>query len=256
MFTKRDTLASYKRDAKTIKSLKKGVLTSILYLAPYSLSGYQVCAKASEGCKAACLYTSGHGRYNTTQKARINRTKWFFEDRDSFMEVLVADAERLVNKCKREGLIPAMRLNGTSDIPWEKIKVVRNGIEYRSMMEAFPEIYFYDYTKILNRHRALAMPNYHLTFSLSESNDADAIVALEQGYNLAVVLRLGRHDAKPETWSGYPVIDGDEMDARFLDPKGGHVVALFGKGRAIHDKTGFVREAHGSLVNQIKLKIA
>jgi hypothetical protein len=255
-FYKVARLANFKGDAKTIKSLKKGVLTSILYLAPHEISGYQVCSKASEGCKKACLYTSGHGRYSTTQKSRINKTKWFFEDRKSFMEVLVQDAERLVRKCQRENLIPAMRLNGTSDIPWEKFRVTRDGVNYGSVMEAFPEIIFYDYTKILGRRKALSLPNYHLTFSLSEDNDNDAVAALRQGYNVAVVMRVGRNDPKPKVWGGYPVVDGDDTDARFLDPDGGHVVALWAKEDARHDKTGFVREVNDGFRNQIKLKVA
>jgi len=256
MFNKVAKLANFKGDGKTIKSLKHGVLTSIMYLAPHTISGHQVCPKASEGCKKACLYRSGHGRYNKTQQSRINKTNWFFEDRESFMETLVADAERLVRKCQREDLKPAMRLNGTSDIAWEKIKCERNGVQYRSMMEAFPEINFYDYTKILGRHRAIALPNYHLTFSLAEDNDAEALAALRQGYNVAVVMRLGRNDSKPKTWDGYPVVDGDITDARYLDPDGGHVVALFAKGPAIHDRSNFVREPDAGFNNTIKLKVA
>lgn len=256
LFIKVDKLANFKGDAKTIKSLKKGVLTSILYLAPHSISGYQVCAKATEGCKESCLYTSGHGRYNRTQQSRINKTKWFFEDRKGFMEVLVSDAERLLRKCQRENLIPAMRLNGTSDIPWEKVRVIRDGVNYDSMMSAFPEINFYDYTKILGRNRALAMSNYHLTFSLSENNDADAMVALQQGYNVAVVMRFDRNEQKPETWGGFPVVDGDDTDVRFLDPDGGHVVSLFAKGSAIHDQSGFVRGRDEGFRNRINIKVA
>jgi len=255
-FVKRPNLLSVGNDAKTVKGLKKGILTGVLYLAPNNISGYEVCANATEGCKFACLYTSGHGRFTKVQSARINRTKWFFEDRDSFMEVLVKNIDSLIRKAERENLIPAVRLNGTSDIAWEKIRVTRNGVSYRSLMDAYPDIQWYDYTKILGRKRALKLPNYHLTYSLAEDNDAQAMQALKQGYNLAVVMRLGRNDPKPETWGGYPVVDGDETDVRFLDPDGGHIVALFAKADAVKDTSGFVREPDGGFNNKITLKVA
>jgi len=99
---KSKNLLSVGADAKTIKSLKKGILTGILYLAPNDISGYNTCANATEGCKKACLYTSGHGRFNDVQKARIRKTKWFFEERDSFMVQLVQNAESLERKAHRE----------------------------------------------------------------------------------------------------------------------------------------------------------
>lgn len=244
MFHQADKLLSVSRDAKTVKGQKSGYLTGILYLAPHTVSGYQVCPNASEGCKAACLYTAGHGIYRNVQDARINRTKWFFEDRDSFMVKLVEDIEKLVRKAKKEGLTPTVRLNGTSDIAWEKFKCVRGGKEFRNLMAAFPDIQFYDYTKVLNRSLALSLPNYHLTFSLAEDNDANAVEALRQGYNVAVVTNNRRSEAKPETWGGFPVIDGDVDDVRFKDPKGGHVVCLTAKGPARKDATGFVRSTN------------
>lgn len=239
-------LLSVNRDAKTIKSLKKGIITGILYLAPHNLSGFQVCPKASEGCKHGCIYTAGHGIYSSVQNSRINRTRWFYNDRPSFLETLVSNIESLCKKAKNEKLKVAIRLNGTSDIGWEKIACYRNGKKYASLMEAFPTIQFYDYSKILNRHKALALKNYHLTFSLSESNDREALTALAQGYNVAVVLNLSKNAKKPTTWSGYPVVDGDEYDIRSLDPKHGHIVALYAKGKARYDTLGFVRNISDS----------
>lgn len=243
MFIRAKELLSVSADAKTVKGEKSGVLTGVLYLAPHELSGYQVCPNATPGCIMACLYTAGQGVYSTVQNSRLNRTRWFFEGRDSFMETIVADIERIMRKANKEGMRPAIRLNGTSDIGWEKIACVRNGKHYRSVMEAFPDVMFYDYTKVLGRKTALALPNYHLTFSLAESNDFLAVKALSEGYNVAVVMRVKRRaDPKPATWGGYPVVDGDVDDIRFNDPKGGHIVALFPKGKAGKDTTGFVRE--------------
>lgn len=233
-------LLSISADAKTIKGTKKGYLTGIMYLAPHNLSGYQVCPKASEGCKLACLYTAGRGIYSKVQDARIAKTIKFFEEREFFMECLVKDIERLIRKADREGFIPAVRLNGTSDIAWEKIKCVRDGEKFDSVFEAFPNVQFYGYTAILGRKKALSLPNVSLTFSLKEDNDKDAKKALEQGYNVAVVMSTKRKEVKPTTWSGYPVFDGDESDLRFLDPAG-HIIALTAKGKARYDKSGFVR---------------
>lgn len=239
-------LFSISADTKTVKGEKLGVLTAIMYLAPHMVSGFQTCAGATPGCAAACLYTAGRAKmFNTIQQARIRKTVEFFTQREQFMNQVVKDLEHLVRKAAKMNMTPAARPNGTSDIPWEKMAVVRGGVKYRNMMEAFPEIQFYDYTKILGRKTALAMPNYHLTYSLSESNDDKAVEALRQGYNVAVVLDITRTETKPETWGGYPVINGDETDVRFYDPKGGHIVALSAKGDARHDTSGFVRPKGG-----------
>lgn len=240
-------ILSVSKDAKTIKGTKLGVLTGVLYLAPHDLSGFQVCPKASEGCKLACLYTAGRGIYSRTQNGRINKTKWFFENRESFMATLVDNVNALIRKADRENLMPAIRLNGTSDIAWEKMAVTIDGVKHASIMEAFPDVQFYDYTAILGRSKAVKLDNYQLTFSLKENNDKDAQKALAQGYNIAVVLRLGRTETKPTTWSGYPVINGDETDVRFMDAKHGHIVALFPKGKGRYDTSGFVREINSQL---------
>lgn len=240
-------LLSVAADAKTIKGEAKGYLTGVLYLAPHTISGYQVCPKASEGCKLGCLYTAGRGIYSKTQQSRIGKTKFFHENREAFIALLVENIEALIRKAGRMGLTPVVRLNGTSDLPWEKFACIRDGVKYASLMEAFPDLQFYDYTKILGRTKALSLPNYSLTFSLAEDNDKRARKALAEGYNVAAVLRLKRKDAKPATWSGFPVVNGDETDLRFLDPNGGHIIALFPKGKAANDSSGFVRDVDSQL---------
>ena len=244
-FTKSKQLIVDGRDTKTTKGAKLNVVTGIMYLAPADISSFQVCPKASAGCKAACLYTSGHGRFNNVQQGRINKTLWFFQERPTFMAKIVTDVARIERKAKRLGKVPAIRLNGTSDIAWEKFKVVKDGIEYKNIMLAYPDVQFYDYTKIIGRKSAIALPNYHLTFSLAEDNDDDALKAIEQGYNVAVVLNIKPTENKPNSWGGYPVIDGDDTDVRFNDPKGGHIIALSAKGDARKDTSGFVRTLNG-----------
>lgn len=215
---------------KTTKGEKLGVLTGILYLAPAKISGYEVCPRRSEGCTQACLYTAGMGAFSNVQQARINKTKAFFEDRDAFLNQLRADIKALVKKAKKSNMTPAIRLNGTSDIEWTRL----------GLMEEFPEIQFYDYTKVLNRLSKDIPKNYHLTFSQNESNGFEVMTALNSGFNAAVVFNVKKGEDMIKEWNGFPVHDGDDTDLRFMDPKGGYVIGLRAKGKARKDESGFV----------------
>ena len=231
---------------KILKGMEQGYMTYILHLAPANLSGYNTCPKATVGCKFACLNTAGRGGMfkkgettNVIQKARIRKTRMFFEVRASVMALIVADIELAIKQSIKTKLVPVIRLNGTSDISWEKYSVVRNGIEYRNIFAAFPQLQFYDYTKVLGR-KVKDIPNYNLTFSAADGNDADVTKAIEQGYNIAVVFGMKKTLAMPEFYNGIPVFNGDESDLRFLDPKG-VVVGLYAKGKAKKDTSGFVK---------------
>jgi hypothetical protein len=214
-------------NTKTVKGEAMGYQTYIMHLAPSTLSGYNTCPMASTGCAAACLNTAWRGRFTTTQEARIRKTKWFFEDRETFMAQLVKDITTAIRKAGREGFVPVFRLNGTSDIRWETVPV--GG--FRNIMEMFPTVTFYDYTKLQNR-RDLPF-NYHLTFSRSEENYAAVDMMMAAGYNVAIVF-----NELPAVYNGYTVIDGTETDLRFLDEKG-VVVGLLAKGKAKKDVSGF-----------------
>ena len=219
---------------KTIKSEKIGVLTGILYMAPYNLSGKNVCPNASTGCAAACLNTAGRGAMNVVQAARLKKTNRFFEDRQQFLWDLVNEISALRRKAKARGMKAAVRLNGTSDLPYEKYKIRDTG---KNIMELFPDIQFYDYTKLETRITKGQLPaNYHLTFSRAEDNDHKVDQVLE--HTSAAVVFAG--DALPDTWRRYPVIDGDEHDARFTDAGPGTIIGLLAKGRGKKDETGFV----------------
>jgi len=212
---------------KILKGTEQGYLTSILHLSPSTISGYNTCPSASVGCKAACLNTAGRGRFTAIQEARIRKTKWFFEHRSVFMQQLVKDIEAAIRKADRMGMTPVFRLNGTSDIRWEKVSVPG----FRNIMERFPNRQFYDYTKLQNRKvKAL---NYHLTFSRSEENYGQVDHMMKQGYNVAIVF-----NNLPAVYNGYKVIDGTETDLRFLDEKG-VIVGLLAKGKAKKDTSGF-----------------
>ena len=219
---------------KIEKSIKLGILTLILHLAPARSSGYNVCPMASPGCIDSCLNTAGRGRFERTQNGRIRKTKMFFEERENFMALLVKDIRAGIRKAAREDTTLAIRLNGTSDIRWETVPVTIDGITHDNIMRAFPRVQFYDYTKIPNRRDI--PDNYHLTFSRSETNDNLIPVAIESGMNVAVVFSGKK---LPVVWNGRPVISGDDTDVRFMDPKG-HIIGLLAKGDGKKDTSGFV----------------
>jgi hypothetical protein len=223
-------------NSKTRKGEKKGFTTYGIHLAPASLSGFNVCDSSSAGCRWACLNTAGRGAMTSVQRARIKKTLFFFKDKQGFLAELWAEVAKSIKSAARKNMTPCFRLNLTSDLPWEKIKF--NG---QSVMEAFPNVQFYDYCKSPERMTKFVngeMPkNYHLTFSRSETNGALALAFLKSGGNVAMVFRK----SLPATYYGHEVIDGDETDLRFLDGSG-KIIGLKEKGLAKKDATGFVLE--------------
>lgn len=221
-------------NAKTAKSAGKGYETAILYMAPGAESGYQVCSSSSIGCLNACLFTAGRGRMDNVKKGRIRRTRLFFEQRDEFKRQVIKELTTLVRRCKKNGLKPCVRMNGTSDIVWERV--------WPELFTLFPTIQFYCYTKHLKR----CLPNwnlpsnYHLTFSRSEEND-DSVAEVLAGGQVNVAMVFDSKDF-PKTFEGYEVLSGDDHDLRFLDNngKGGKIIALYAKGDAKKDDSGFV----------------
>lgn len=239
-------------NAKTVKGQKYGVLTGILYMAPNTQSGVtDTCPMADvAGCKKACLYSAGRGRFNNVQAGRIRKTVLFHEHYDDFMNELARDISKLVRKATREGAIPMVRLNGTSDILWEaksfKLRerearlIGKESGEYPNIMALFPDVQFYDYTKIAMRFKRDLPANYDLTFSYSgvKAYAKHVEIARQHGARMAVVFL----NEAPATYLGMRVVDGDEHDIRPYNPQG-VVVALKAKGDAKKDKTGFVVSA-------------
>ena len=228
-FSKSKKLLNIDNNAKTIKGQKKGYKTAILYLAPSTQSGFNVCPQASLGCKKACLYTAGHGRFNSVKQGRINKTRWYIQERNTFMAQLKREITNHIKNCSNKGFIPCIRLNGTSDISWETTGI----------FEEFPNVQFYDYTKIYKRALKYVNgqypSNYHLTYSLNEDNYKEAFDILLRGGNISAVFRKDL----PQTYKGYKVINADETDLRFTDDN--NVIAgLMAKGKAKKDYSGFV----------------
>lgn len=224
---------------KTLKGDKLGYLTWLLHLSPADSSGYEVCPMSTVGCREGCLNSAGRGGIfkkgettNVIQEARKARTQFFFENRDAFMNQLHKEITNAIKYAKGKGLIPVFRLNGTSDIAWEKIRVKG----YRNIFQAFPDTQFYDYSKVLGRK---VPKNYNLTFSKAENNYGDVMKAIEQGLNIAVVFAS---KILPATYMGLKVVNGDESDLRFLD-RTNSIVGLYAKGKAKRDTSGFVVHA-------------
>lgn len=217
-------------NAKTIKGEKLGYTTYIMYLAPHTQNskGINLCSHASKGCAKACLFGSGAARFEEVQNGKRNKTEYYLENRKGFMEQLVKEitkAEKIHNaivgekQYKKNGVDVlrfksfAIRLNGTADIPFEKIKL-DSGL---NIFETFPNVQFYDYTKNPKRFEKKQSANYHLTFSRSEDNDIIAEDLLSKGHNVAIVFGVKNVNELPTTYKGYKVINGDETDLRFLD---------------------------------------
>ena len=203
--------------------------SAIMHLHPSNtkICPYQDIAK----CKEGCLNTAGLGGvYPSIQIARQRKTDLFLNDQAEFMTRLIKDIKTFMRACDRKGKKPALRLNGTSDIQWEYIKV-----EGQNMFDMFPTVQFYDYTKIPTRKIA-HIKNYHLTWSYSEANIKYAAWFEKIKHNIAVVFRT---KDLPITFKGKKVIDGDLTDMRFLD-ESNVIIGLKAKGKARKDTSGFV----------------
>ena len=225
-------------NAKTVKSDKSSDwLTAIQYLQPdLATCPNSIIAE----CAKACLNTAGRGGMNSVQLVRHDRTRCFHQARGLFESLLKIELASHERKALRLSKQPACRLNGTSDIGW------------REVINAFPNIMFYDYTKVVARVRRWArgeMPkNYHLTLSYSSASEkykqqCDLLLESFPHVNVAVVFRSKElvDSLVGSKAMGRTVIDGDKTDLRFTDPAGS-LVALYAKGAAKHDRSGFVHD--------------
>lgn len=241
-------LFSISTNAKTVKGERLGYLTGVLYLAPAKLSGYQVCPMASVAqCADACLNLAGLGGvYTSIQRARIAKTRRFVEDREAFLFDIVKSIKSLIKLARKPRRVKGrfakafqvlVRLNGTSDIRWENVPVTIDGIEYRNLMGAFPDIQFYDYTKLANRKDIPS--NYDLTFSYSGVKAYQPQVTKARAALMRIAVVFRHVEDIPQRFLGLKCLGGDNSDVRHIE-KQNVVVALYAKGPAKHDQTGFV----------------
>ena len=207
-------------NSKVMKNEKEGYLTACIHFSPATESvgwgGTNMCASCSYGCSHGCLKTAGCHAMPYQKVRRIALTLWWLQYRDSFMDQLHDEMKALINKAKNKGLKLAFRPNALSD---------RRDFAL-SLVEIYPEVQFYDYTKLPQAWKVHQPGRYHITFSQSETNLYEVHEAMKHGLNVAVVF----NGELPDTYLGRPVIDGDLNDARFLDPEG-VIVGLKIKGR-------------------------
>ena len=241
-------LTPTKAQPKAVKGEDVGVLTAVLHLAPADLAGIgTTCRYATDECRAACLNVSGHGaigigalddvrtgaQTNSVQAARIRKTREFFANAHAFVVRLAEEVRAHERRARKLGMVAAVRLNATSDIPWERVAP--------ELFAMFPDVRWYDYTKYPRHARpAEKLPvNYSLTMSYSGHNASACLDALARGRNVAAVFAVPKGAPLPSVWHGFPVIDGDVNDARFLDPQR-CIVGLRAKGRAKGATSRFV----------------
>ena len=221
---------------KMEKSQKYKYLSEILHLAPANIGGVNICPNASPECIKLCLNTSGRGQMNTVQKSRLNKKYYFLADRLKFLNHLDREIKLSYARASRKGFKYTVRLNGTSDLPFERYKL-ENGL---NLMDNNPQVQFIDYTKVTNRlDKKNKIPkNYSLTYSQAENNLKDVKQVLKTKYNIATVFRK----KLPKKWLGRKVIDGDLSDLRHLEDGKKIIVGLIAKGKAIKNFNGFVQD--------------
>lgn len=234
--------------AKAEKAIEYGYLNGIHYMAPGDLSGHEMCVGKTRECFKICLgWQSGqagmvkdqqHGT-NPVRASRIAKAQMFMAERETYMRHLQKQIARLVAKAEKALLIPCVRLNGSTDIAFERMAYMGEDGRRITLLERFPDVQFVDYTKIASRMNSPRRPaNLSLTFSRAENNDMECLRMLAEYHNVAIVFAHGLPVSRK--WHGYRVIDGDRHDLRHLDPKG-VVVGLSPKGRmAKADMSGFV----------------
>ena len=241
-------------NAKTIKGEKLGYITYILYMSPFTANskGINVCSHASKGCADSCLVGSGNGgMFEGVKQGRVKKTEYFLRDRVAFLHQIKDEIAKAIKKHEGKAIV-TIRLNGTSDLPYEKYKVFEGG---KNIFEVYPNVQFYDYTKNYLRFDKELPKNYHLTFSRSETNNDKAMELLERGFNVAMVF-----DKVPTEYKGFKVINADEDDLRFLDEKnvicGLKYKKMTGKGanNKVAFESGFAIKTQADVVKKVRLK--
>ena len=203
--------ASVNSSQKIEKGKKQNFDTLVLYLSASKNAGVDLCKFASTGCRLACLVASGHALIekrsgkNKIDVSRIVKSWLAIYRKDIAETVLLAEIESAKKRAEKKGRKFSVRLNGTSDI------------DFYNVINAFPNVQFYDYTKDPER---VELPNYHLTFSYSQASKARINhykQAIQRGQSIAFPVIASEFEqacALPDCYSM------DETDLRFLDNAG------------------------------------
>jgi hypothetical protein len=209
-----------------------------------------MCPQSTPECRLGCLHTSGRAKFefmgDKIYRARIIKSRLFYENREYFMQWLIAEIGNAFKNAIKKGMGFSVRLNATSDIQWENIKL--NG---KTVFDYFPTVQFYDYTKIYNRFKKDLPNNYHLTYSYTGRNLFESIALLKKGHNVAVVFNIKNDKDLPAKWHGFEVLNGDLTDYRPNDLKG-RVIGL--KWKNIKDKVANEYVKHSCFVEQVGTK--
>ena len=212
-------LGSVAHSAKMSASYRNGTMTYCIYLSPWNLSGHNVCG-GGQNCHKSCLVRSGrekiqeftYGTSNKVMASRIRKTRFFYDDRETFMQIMIHEIKRYQHKAERMNMDFSVRINGTSDLSPLLFRDIESG---KNILELFPNIQFYDYTKIPNRIKLMReYPNYDVTFSFDGFNNASCEDYLKNGGRVAVVFYGNK---LPKKFNGWKVIDGNKYDMRYLD---------------------------------------
>ena len=207
-----------------------------LSLSPASTAGWNVCRASSPGCRAACLATAGKGGLDSVQRGRLWKIALLVAEPALFVRALAGELRRAAGRRpvdtlgRSTGPLVPVRLNVLSDLAWER---------FAPALFDIAGLRFYDYTKRTDR---TVPANYHLTSSATERTADSGLADLADMYgsNVAVVFDTRRGQALPSTYAGCRVVDGDLSDSRWNDDRG-VIVGLRAKGKAIGDRSGFVR---------------
>jgi hypothetical protein len=222
---KKDTGLSYlgivNGSSKLLKNQKVSKqYTYAIYLASANTSGYNVCSHSTPECRLGCLATSGRAAMELKlgktglQNARIKKVKLFYEHQEFFMQWLIAEIKAGQRKAIKDNYFFSVRLNATSDIDWENVRI--SGL---NIFEIFPDVNFYDYTKNVNKY-VNKPENYHLTYSYTGRNWKQCKTLLERDFNVAIVFNTICENELPTEYKGFDVINGDLTDYRIDDAKG------------------------------------
>lgn len=151
---------------------------------------------------------------NRIQQSRLRKTNMLCANPAFTLALISAEIDKAKAKAVRDGFAFSVRLNGTSDLDYRKIKL--NG---KNIFELHPDVTFYDYTK--GARRFVNKPaNLHLTLSYTGRNWKECEALLKAGGNVAMIFNVGKKDAMPTSYAGYTVTDGDITDLRVDEAKG------------------------------------
>lgn len=258
-------------NAKLRKTLKELGIDSVdcgsVTLRPSDGSGYDVCALARfAACHTICVMEKiGMANWDSVKASRDALTRWLFEDTAAYLGRLDIELGKMSARAEKSGKLLYVRLNTGSDIRYERIA--------RWLFDSYPNVRFYDYTKLTPRLFDDSMPrNYSLSYSVhGNSKDTDIRAILERGKNCVVVTDSEYNGqrkifgALPDTMeiagARFNTRDGDKLDFRHEDFDGrGNLVLLRFKGsRAeLPDailKSKFVRPVETGLVAQGKVNL-